>query len=137
VRKVFLDSNLIVYANDDRDPAKKSIAVDQIKQAMASESGVISTQVLAEYAAVAIGKLRQASEFVLQQLLFLEKMEVVQLTPALIRRAVEVQRLYQIRFWDAGIVAAAELANCSVLLSEDFGAGRLYGTVRAENPFSN
>jgi len=135
VKKAFLDTNLIVYANDDRDPAKKNIAIDQIKQAIGSGWGVISTQVLAEYAAVAIGKLRQPAEFVLRQLLLLEKLEVVQVTPALIRRAVELQRLYQIHFWDAGILAAAELANCSVLLSENFAAGQLYGTVRIENPF--
>jgi len=92
--------------------------------------------VLAEYAAVAIGKLHQPAEFVLRQLLLLEKLDVVQVTPSLIHRAVDLQRLYQIGFWDAGIIAAAELAKCSVLISEDFGAGRLYGTVRAENPFT-
>ncbi|MCY2954303.1 MAG: PIN domain-containing protein [Planctomycetota bacterium] len=135
MRKVFLDSNLIVYANDDRDPAKQTIAIDRIAQAIRTSSGVISTQVLAEYAAVALDKLHQPAEIILRQLLLLESLEVVQITPPLIRRSVELHSLYQVHFWDAGILAAAELANCSVLLSEDFGAGRSYGTVRVENPF--
>ena len=61
---------------------------------------------------------------------------MVQLTPALIRRALEFHSLHQINYWDALIVAAAEAARCTRLWSEDFAPGSLYGLLRVENPLA-
>ncbi len=132
--KVFLDTNLIVYANDRRDPAKQAKAVEVVTDAMRS-GGVISTQVLQEYAATAIAKLGQDVDVILRQLLLLETLEVVQMTPSLVRRSVELTQRYQVHFWDAGIIAAAEHANCSMLMSEDFSAGQRYANIPVQNPF--
>ena len=115
MNKVFLDTNLIVYANDTRDAQKQARAIELITTAMREGTGVISTQVMQEYAVVAAGKLRQDPDTILRQLLLLETLEVVQITPALIRRALELQFRYQIDYWDAGILAAAEHARCHLL----------------------
>ena len=136
MNKVFLDTNLIVYANDTRDAQKQARAIELITTAMREGTGVISTQVMQEYAVVAAGKLRQDPDTILRQLLLLETLEVVQITPALIRRALELQFRYQIDYWDAGILAAAEHARCHLLWSEDLNPGQLYATVRVENPFA-
>jgi len=135
VRKSFLDTNLIVYANDARDPAKQARAIAVVTQAMRDGTGVISTQVMQEYAVVAASKLRQDPDTILRQLLLLESLEVVLVTPALIRRGLELQFRYQLDYWDASILAAAEHAQCNVLLSEDLSPGQLYVTIRIENPF--
>jgi predicted nucleic acid-binding protein len=135
VTKVFLDTNLIVYANDARDPAKQARAIDLITTAMREGTGVVSTQVMQEYAVVAQGRLHQEPDATVRQLLLLETLEVVQITPALIRRALELQWRYRVDFWDASILAAAEHAGCTVLLSEDLNPGQLYATVRVNNPF--
>lgn len=134
--KIFIDTNVIVYANDARDPQKQSRAIDVVSRAMRDGTGVISTQVMQEYAVTASGKLHQAPDAVLGQLLRLEWLEVVQITPALIRRALELQLRYGIDFWDSSILAAAEHARCEVLLSEDLNPGQLYAGVRVENPFA-
>ena len=55
----------------------------------------------------------------------------------MIRRGLELQFRYQIDYWDASILAAAEHAQCSVLLSEDLNPGQLYANVRVENPFAS
>jgi predicted nucleic acid-binding protein len=136
MNKVFLDTNLIVYANDARDARKQSRAIELVAKAMRDGTGVISTQVMQEYAVVASGRLRQDAETILRQLLLLESLEVVLITPDLIRRALEMQSRYGIDYWDAGILAAAEHARCHVLWSEDFNAGQLYATVRVVNPLS-
>ena len=136
MNKVFLDTNLIVYANDARDAQKQARAIELITAAMREGTGVISTQVMQEYAVVAGGKLRQDPDTILRQLLLLETLEVVQITPALIRRALELQFRYQIDYWDAGILAAAEHARCHLLWSEDLNPGQLYATVHVENPFA-
>ena len=54
VGKVFIDTNIIVYANDSRFPDKQEMANDIIERLMKNGNGVISTQVLHEYAAVAL-----------------------------------------------------------------------------------
>ncbi len=136
VSKVFLDTNLIVYANDTRDAQKQARAIELVTATMREGTGVISTQVMQEYAVVAGGKLRQDPDMILRQLLLLESLEVVQITPALIRRALELQFRYKIDYWDAGILAAAEHARCRVLWSADLKAGQLYATVHVENPLA-
>jgi predicted nucleic acid-binding protein len=136
VTKVFLDTNILVYAVDARDPAKHDRAIDTVERCMADGSGVISTQVLQEFASVTLNKLHQKVEIVLAELAVLEAMEVVQITPGLIRRAVEFHQSRQINYWDALIVAAAEVARCSRLWSEDFAPGLIYGLLRVENPLA-
>ena len=137
MKKVFLDTNLIIYANDARDAQIQARAIDLITATMREGTGVISTQVMQEYAVVAGGKLRQDPDTIVRQLLLLETLEVVESTPALIRRALELQFRYQIDYWDAGILAAAEYARCHVLWSEDLNPGQLYATVRVENPLAD
>ena len=43
----------------------------------------------------------------------------------------------QLSYWDALILAAAEVSQCACLLSEDFQAGRRYGHILVLNPFSH
>ncbi len=57
----FIDSNLIIYANDCSDSHKQERAIEIIKHLMRTQSGVISTQIMQEYANVALTKLGQES----------------------------------------------------------------------------
>jgi predicted nucleic acid-binding protein len=132
----FIDSNVVVYANDGRNPAKQKRALAVIGQALRSGNGVISTQVLQEYANVALGKLGQRQDVVLHQLALLARLQVVAQTAALVRRAVELHGIYGISFWDAAVVAAAESSGCDRILSEDLNAGQFYGGVQVANPFA-
>ena len=134
--KVFLDTNILIYAVDSRDPAKQDKAIDILDRCMRNGMGVISTQVMQEYASVALSKLRQDIDVVTTEIVLLEAFEVVQLTPALIRRSLELHALHGIHFWDASILAAAELARCPLLWSEDFAAGTTFGLLRVENPLA-
>ena len=134
--KAFIDTNLIVYANDARDLEKQNKALIIIAEHMKAGTGVISTQVLQEYAHVALHKLRQRQDVVLRQLVLLEGLEIVYQSPILIRRAIEIRAAYQISFWDACIISAAEHAKCNVILSEDLSAGRSYCGIAMENPFA-
>ena len=46
MEKFFIDTNIIIYANDSRDRQKQAIALDLIKRLMSDGTGVISIQVL-------------------------------------------------------------------------------------------
>jgi predicted nucleic acid-binding protein len=131
----FIDSNVIVYANDARDPVKQRLAIEQIATHMRRGSGVISVQVLEEYASVALAKLKQPAKVVLVQLSLLEYLHVVELTAKTVRRAVELGAIHGISFWDACIISSAEEAGCGTILSEDLNPGQSYAGIRVKNPF--
>lgn len=133
--KVFLDTNLFVYANDRRDPDKQRAAIELVGRAIRSSSGVISTQVLMEYAAVAVSKLRQERAAVVRQLLVMERLEVHSVDGGVVRSALELMAAYSLAFWDATMIAAAQASHCDLLLSEDMGHGMSYGAVTVRNPF--
>ena len=57
--RYFIDTNLIVYANDRRDLNKQSRALEVLKQLMSVGNGALSVQVLQEYANTALAKLDQ------------------------------------------------------------------------------
>jgi hypothetical protein len=74
-----------------RNPEKQHIGLRVIGDALRAGNGVISTQVLQQYANVALGKLAQRQDVVLRQLAILERLEVVSQTPGLERLAVELR----------------------------------------------
>jgi predicted nucleic acid-binding protein len=132
----FLDTNVLVYAYDPTDPRKQEIAEDLVKQAMMGHA-VISTQVLAEFAATLLHKAtvgRTAEDLVLM-LDILAPIRVVSADGDTVRRAVEARAAYGIHFYDGMIVAAAERAECGKIWSEDLNAGQKYFGVTVENPF--
>jgi predicted nucleic acid-binding protein len=62
--------------------------------------------------------------------------QIVVNTPDSIIEALSIEARYQISFWDALIVHAAEISGAAILYSEDLSDGQLYGNVRVVNPFS-
>lgn len=136
---VFLDTNVLVYANDTAEPTKQHAARTLLKQVLGAENGVISVQVLSEFwvtvtrkiiSPLSITTARQEAE------LFGVMMTVVDLDAALFYDALRLQQLHQISFRDAQIIAAAETAGCSTLYSEDLNPGQKYGNIAVVNPFA-
>ena len=137
MKTCFIDTNIIVYANDKNAGDKQRQAIDIVKQQLQMQTGVISTQVMQEYANVAISKLKQEISVVLRQLRLLEDLAIAPITPKTTRRAVEILTTYKISFWDANIIAAAEAAECDVILSEDLSSGQFYAGLEVINPLAN
>ncbi|MGB8784467.1 MAG: PIN domain-containing protein [Terriglobales bacterium] len=133
----FLDTNVVVYAYDDRSPQKQEVARHLLKVGISGKT-VISAQVLAEFAATMLHKVTPAATeaAVMTALDALSNLRLVAPDSELVRRAVEARAAYGIHFYDGLIVAAAERAGCQRILSEDFNAGQEYFGVTAMNPFS-
>jgi predicted nucleic acid-binding protein len=132
----FLDTNVLVYAYDPTYPSQRRIAEGLILRAVAGDM-VISTQVLAEFAAILLHKLKPTprSEDVISALDVLSPIRVVLPDAAVVLRAIEARFKYGIHFYDGMIVAAAERAGCARIWSEDLNAGQKYFGVVVENPF--
>ena len=133
--KTFIDTNVIVYANDRADIAKQDRAVTVVSSLIESGNGVISTQVLMEYAAVATRKLGQPRAAITRRTVVLEQLEVVAVSGAILRDGPAISERYRISFGDGVIIAAAVAARCSEILGADFSRDVTYHGVRVTNPF--
>ena len=132
----FIDTNIIVYANDTRDPVKQKLAVEVIRRGMISRTAVISIQVLQEFASVALTKLGQREDIVLKQLDLLGNLEIIEPKHTSVCRAVELRKLYGISFWDSLIITSAEESRCDQIISEDLNPGQFYAGATVVNPFN-
>lgn len=132
----FLDTNVLVYAYDPSDLAKQHVAQDLVRRAIAGEV-VLSTQVLAEFAATLLHKLSPAArpEDVNAVLDALGPVRLIAPDSDTVRRAVEVRAAYGVHFYDGMIVAAAERGGCRRIWSEDLNNGQKYFGITVENPF--
>lgn len=133
----FADTNVLVYAYDLDEPAKRGRA----RQIM-SELGLrgnlgISTQVLKEFYAVTTRRLRRplSPDQAARAVAALAEYPVVVEDVALIRRAITLSQGAGIAFWDSLIVEAARRAKASILYTEDLQHGRDFDGLMVENPF--
>jgi predicted nucleic acid-binding protein len=136
--KCFVDTNILIYAQDRASGKKFEIARNLINRLWDNEQGVLSTQVLQEVCFTVQRKVQRPVKFtevwaVLEDYL---DWEIVVNTPATILGALVLQDRYQVSFWDGLILSAAESVGAEVLCSEDLSHGQLYGTVRVLNPFA-
>ena len=132
----FIDTNILVYAEASDEAVKQSAALALLRRLKLNASGVISTQVLQEYANVALRKMHLDANHVRKQISAHEQFEVVQVTPAIIRGALDVHQTRSVSFYDALIVQAASVAGCDILYSEDLNTGEIINGVRIVNPFA-
>lgn len=133
---VFVDTNVLVYARDPRDPVKQAAARAWMESLWRERTGRISTQVLNEYYQTATRKLRPAIDPHLAwsdvQLMLAWKPQAIDAQLLVEGHALESR--YRLGWWDSLIVAAAARQSCSVLLSEYLQDGMEFGGVRVLNP---
>lgn len=130
----FFDTNVLVYAHDASEPQKRKAARKLLSTHLASQTAVLSTQVLQEYF-VAATRVGLSAELAQRHVATYARANVVQVTTELILSAIDLHRLHHLSFWDALIVRSARAGGCGVLLSEDLQHGQSYDGVRIENPF--
>ncbi len=129
--RVFADSNILLY----------SIGPDSAKAARANavllQGPVISVQVLNEFLRVGTRKFKLSLRDALIALKPAKiACEIVPLTLETHERAAEIAFGHLINIFDANIIAAAELADCDVLYTEDMNRGQRIGRVEIRNPFT-
>ncbi|MCX7088352.1 MAG: PIN domain-containing protein [Methylococcales bacterium] len=129
--RIFADTNLFIYA-ESKEQAKSARAIEIIQ-----DSPVISTQVINETVSVLIKKhhflLSEAHEIAES---LLDLCEVVPVDSLTIRKAINLAKRYSLSHWDSLIVAAALLAGCEKLYSEDMQHGQIFDNqLTVVNPF--
>ena len=132
----FIDSNVLVYFADGRNPKKQSMARAILANAMGNQQYVISHQVLNEFANVSLKKLGMVEDEVRQYIEAFQHIRVVYQRDGWSVRALEIRKQYGLQFYDSLMLAAAESAGCDEFLTEDLNDGQAYCGVKAVNPFS-
>ena len=135
---VFVDTNVLVYARDAREPAKRARAVAWLELLWREQLGRTSTQVLSEYYVTLTRKLepRVAAEDAWDDVSALMAWRPQPSDEALMKRGREIELRYRLGWWDCLIVAAAHVQGCALLLSEDLQDGGVYGGVTMRSPFT-
>ena len=131
----FINTNVLVYVQASDVPGKQRAALDLLRELYEQGLGVLSTQVLQEYCNVALKKLKLSERDVRLQLDLYEQFEVVQVTPTIIRAALDLHQTRSVSFFDAMVLASAHTSGCSVLWTEDMNSGEVVNGVRISNPF--
>ena len=136
--KVFVDTNILVYAHDLDAGDKHGLAAEIVSQLWESRNGVLSTQVLQEFYVTLIRKVSSTLSK-LEARKLLQKYfnwHVVLNDPLIIVQASEIEESYDISFWDALIVSAAYSQNVPTILTEDLNHGQIIEGISIKNPFT-
>ena len=135
--KVFVDTNILVYAHDLDSGDKHGLAVDILSKLWESRNGVLSTQILQEFYVTLTRKVSSTlSKLEARKLVQrYSNWHVILNDPSIISQASEIEESYNISFWDALIVSAAYSQNVPTILTEDLNHGQIIEGILIENPF--
>ncbi len=134
--KVFIDTNIMIYAYDVTAGTKHTAANALLADLWQSGLGVLSTQVLQEFFVNVVQKIqrpidRRIARGIIRDFL---KWHIVVNDGESILEAIELSERYGYSFWDAMIVEAAIKSGAAVLMTEDLQHGQVVSGVRIWNP---
>ena len=137
--RYFVDTNILMYAHDSAAGEKHTRAKALVEELWESRSGAVSTQVLQELAVNLRRKARKPLDAKATRDIIADYLawHVVVNGGDSILEALELEARYQLSFWDALVVHAAQVAGAEILYSEDLSDGQRYGTVRVKNPLAS
>ena len=137
--KVFVDTNVLVYAYDKDAGEKHNVAVNIMKDLWRSGLGTISTQILQEFFVTLTKKISAPLDISLvrETIRRLSKWDVLLIDVDTIIRATELQEKYKYSFWDSLIIASAIACGAKTILSEDLADRQTIQGITIKNPFKN
>lgn len=138
-RRAFVDTNILVYSRNPAETEKYPIARSLIENLWQSRRGRLSTQVCSEYLVTVTRKLARPLDEseAWDDVESLLAWDPVPLDRECLAIARHVQIRYQSSWWDSLIVAAASIAGCEIIYTEDLNHGQEYLGIRAVDPFAS
>ena len=131
----FVDANVFVYARDPRDPRKQARAAQWLELLWNERAGRTSMQVLCETYVVLTRKRGTPADDAWRRVERYFAWNPQPIDERILRAAREIQYAHPLSWWDAMVVAAAQVQACSVLLTEDLQDGQVFGSLRVRDPF--
>ena len=136
--RVFVDTNILVYAYDIDAGEKHAKAKAILSTLWADRNGSLSTQVLQEFYVTVTRKLPQPlSRRIAREIIeTYGQWPVYSPTAADVVAASRLEERHRFAFWDALVLVAAQRSEAGVLLSEDLQDGRRIEGLRITNPLA-
>ena len=137
---VLVDTNILVYRFDARFPEKQEVATAVLRRGIVEQSVRVPHQAIIEFVAAASRPIRGHSILSLSDALreaeeLLKQFPILFPNEAIVRLAVRGCAAYQLSWFDAHLWSYAEHYGLTEILTEDLQHDRMYGSVRAVNPF--
>lgn len=136
--KVFIDTNVLVYSFDSKNPVKQKVAKELIEDFFDKEEYFISMQVLNEFCSAALRKLAPPLEVeVLREFISsFPKRKILSVNREITLYSLVLMEKYKLQYWDSLIIAAAIDNRCTVLYTEDMQNGLILEDILSiVNPF--
>ena len=136
--RFFLDTNIFVYSFDQSAAAKAQKATQLIREALTTQKGVISYQVVQEFFNVALRRFTQPMKAAdAEQYLntVFRPLLGVHSSQALYAEALHLHAQTGFSWYDSLIVSSAIQARCDLLYTEDLQHGQRFGSLQVRNPF--
>jgi predicted nucleic acid-binding protein len=138
-----VDTNVLVYRFDPRDPVKRKVAGEALRAGLVDDALVLAQQSIVEFVAAVIrprsdlggAPLLSLAEARLEAEDLMAQFRVLYPDREVLLTALRGTAVYGLSWFDAHLWAYAEVHGLPEILSEDFEHGRHYGKVRAVNPF--
>ena len=138
-----VDTNVLVYRHDPRDPGKQRVARELLREGLSQETLRIPHQAVIEFVQAVTRPLARGgaglltrAEALREAEELLAQFEILYPAEALLRTAIRAVATYQLGWFDAHMWAYAEHYGLDEILTEDFSDGQLIGSVRIRNPFT-
>jgi predicted nucleic acid-binding protein len=136
--KIFVDTNVLIYAHDVDAKAKHERAKRVLHGLWSERTGVLSLQVLQEFYVNVTRKIANPlSKESARLVVSTYTTWCIETTPAEIASAFRIEDESRIGFWDALILASAVKSGADRILSEDLNAGQTISGVLIQNPFAS
>lgn len=135
---VFVDANVFLYGRDEDEPEKRQRANAWLDHLWRERLGRTSVQVLSEFYVNLMRKsgarLSRDNAWDVVEKYFAWAPQPVD--EPVFRRARDIELRYKLSWWDSLVVAAAQLQDCYVLLTEDLQDGMAMGPLIVRSPFT-
>jgi predicted nucleic acid-binding protein len=140
--KVFIDTNIFVYAFLDSDNpeqhAKHRKAVDFLKRFDVENQVIISTQVLNEYYSALLKNTISDNYIQESAKQLVNYIEVAPITRHTVIESYFIKNKYRYSYWDSLIITSALENNCAVIYTEDMQHGQQFeDRLTINNPFAD
>jgi predicted nucleic acid-binding protein len=132
-----VDTNVLVYALDRREPEKRERAREVLRLVGGAGTAALPAQVLSEFANACLRKLEPRPDPTtvrreVERLML--AFPVLPLTGPVVLEALRGVGEHMLSYYDAQIWAVARLGQVAVVLSEDFNPGAVLDGVSFTNP---
>jgi predicted nucleic acid-binding protein len=123
--KIFIDSNIFVYAYTDDDPEKHELSRNLLKDNVLANEIILSVQILNEFYSVMAKYKHTHSEIKSCSDEIIEQTEIAPLKLDTFKFCLLIKEKYGYSWWDSLVLASALENDCKIVYSEDMQHGQV------------